>query len=206
MTTPEDQQARALIDSAAAVLGWTTAGPSKRYPDDPEPGPMPATVTDPATGRALIVRRITYPAAQAGRLAMSPRYPADPVTGRVTYPPTSYPAATVAPTTPAATPAATLARRLARYMQETADSYRVARDQLDAANDHDRRTQATRAALIAGGWTCGNRHDTMPCPPRLPGLAHTIAESVNGDHVRVTLAGLTAAQALAAVEAVRAHA
>lgn len=202
MTTTPDTTARALIDAAAAALGWTTAGPRRRHEDDPEPGPMPATVTDPATGRALHLRRIAYPRAQAGRLSMSPVYPADPVTGRTSYPQTIHPAATVAPTT---SPAA-LARRLARYMDESAESYNEATAAQDSAARYAAQTAATIAALIAAGWRPGSKHDATPRAPEIPGRAYSIAESVTGDTVRLTLAGLSAAQAVAAVAAVAAAA
>jgi hypothetical protein len=159
---------------------------------------MPATVTDPATGRALHVRRITYPAAQAGRLAISPNYPADPVTGRTTYPRTTHPAATVAPTTPAAT----LARRLRRYMDESAESYAEAVAAQDSATHYEEQTKATIAALVAAGWRPGSKHDATPRAPELPGRAYAISESVSGDTVRLTLAGLSAAQATAALAAI----
>jgi hypothetical protein len=197
MTTNETT-ARALIDSAAAALGWTTAGPRRAYQDDPEPGPMPATVTDPATGRAIHVRRITYPAAQAGRLAISPTYPADPVTGRTTHPRTPHPVATVS----GDTPPATLARRLRRYVDESAESYAEAVAAQDSAARYEEQTAATMAALVAAGWRPGSKHDATPRAPELPGRAYAIAESVTGDTVRLTLAGLSAEQAVAALAAI----
>ena len=200
MTTTNDTTARALVDSAAAALGWTTAGPRRLFKDDPEPGPMPATVTDPATGRALHVRRITYPAAQAGRLAISPTYPADPTTGRTTFPRTLHPVATVSP----ATPPDTLARRLRRYMDESAESYAEAVATQESAARYEAQTAATMAALVAAGWRPGSKHDATPRAPELPGRAYAIAESVTGDTVRFTLAGLSAAQAVAALAAIAA--
>jgi hypothetical protein len=198
MTTTPDTTARALLDTAAAALGWTTASQRRLYKDDPEAGPMPATVTDPTTGRALHARRIAYPASQAGRLAISPVYPADPTTGRTAYPQTIHPAATVAATT---SPAA-LARRLARYMDESAESYNEATAAQDSAARYAAQTAATIAALVAAGWKPGSKHDATPRAPEIPGRAYSIAESVTGDTVRLTLAGLTAAQAVAAVAAV----
>ena len=199
-TYTNDTTARALIDSAAAALGWTTAGPRRAYQDDPEPGPMPATVTDLATGRSLHVRRISYPAAQAGRLAISPVNPTDPTTGRTTHPRTPHPAATVA----GDTAPATLARRLRRYMDESAESYAEALAAQDNAARYAAQTAATTAALVAAGWSPGSNYDATPRAPELPGRAHAIAESVTGDTVRLTLAGLSAAQALAALAAIAA--
>jgi hypothetical protein len=198
--TDHNTEARALIDTAAASLGWTTTGPRRAYQDDPEPGPMPATVTDPTTGRALYVRRATYPASAAGRLVISPEWPKDS-TGRNHTPRTVHPVATVA----GDTPPATLARRLRRYMDESAAAYAEAAAHAAQHSDHAARTAATAAALIAAGWYPGNRYNDNPQPPNPTPTTYATADSVSGESIRLTIAGLSAAQAVAALAAIAAH-
>ena len=198
MTTDHNTDARALIDSAAALAGMTTETPPPLYKDDPERRPLPCYVTDPATGRRLHLRRMTYPASAAGRVAMSPEWPRD-ATGRSHEPRTRPAAATVAPTTE---PAA-LARRLRRYMTETQAAHDEAAERAAAHSDHATKTAATIAALVAAGWTPPGKHDDSPRFPRLPGDAYSYREQVTGDRVTLELRGLTAAQALAITAALR---
>jgi hypothetical protein len=201
--TDHNTEARDLLDSAAAALGWTTSALYVRratYPatvtdpttgrarDDNPPRTLPATVTDPTTGRALYVRRATYPASMAGRIVISPEWPRDSA-NRNHIPRTVPSPATVAPTT---SPAA-LARRLRRYMDETHAAQH---------SDHAARTATTAAALIAAGWYPGNRYNDNPQPPNPTPTTYATADSVSGNSIRLTLAGLSAAQALAALAAI----
>ena len=192
MTTDHSTEARALIDSAAAALGWTTSAR-----DDNPPRTLPATVTDPTTGRALHVRRATYPASAAGRIVISPEWPRDSA-NRNHIPRTVPTAASVAPTTTAAA----LARRLRRYMDETQAAHAEAAVHAAQHSDHAARTATTAAALIAAGWHPGNRYNDNPQPPNPTPTTYATADSVSGDTVRLTLAGITAAQALAALAAI----
>lgn len=192
-TQTTDTAARAALDSAAASLGWTVTTPPKLYKDDPEPDPLPVYVTDPATGRALYIRRVTYPASQAGRLSISPRWP-ESGTGRSYTPREMPPTATLAgDTAPAA-----IARRLARYMTETADAYAEAIAERDSYEAHARAQADTIAALVAGGWRKPSRHaPASPCVPELAGNAYGTAAHVSGDSVQFEVRGLTTGQALA---------
>lgn len=191
--TDHNTEARALIDTAAAALGWTTSAR-----DDNPPRTLPATVTDPTTGRALYVRRISYPAAQAGRLAISPEWPKDSA-NRNHIPRTVPSPATVAPTTTAAA----LARRLRRYMDETQDAHAEAAARAADHSDHATKTAATAAALVAAGWTPPTKHNESPTLPRLPGDAYGYREQVTGDRVEIQLRNLSLAQALAVTAALR---
>ncbi len=198
MTTDPTTEARALIDSAAALAGMTTETPPPLYKDDPERRPLPCYVTDPATGRRLHLRRMTYPASAAGRVAISPEWPRD-TTGRSHSPRTVPTPATVAPTT---TPAA-LARRLRRYMTETQEAHDEAARYAAQHDDHAARTAATIAALVAAGWNPPTKHTENPTLPTLPGDAYGYREQVTGDRVTLELRGLTTAQALAITAALR---
>jgi hypothetical protein len=163
---------------------------------------MPATVTDPTTGRALHVRRATYPASAAGRMAISPTYPADSVTGRTTFPRTVHPVATVA----GDTPPATLARRLRRYMDESAESYAEAASAASAADLSARQRGETVAALVAAGWRAPYRPDKEPTAPDLPAGTYVFSERVEDDRVSLDIRRMTAAQAIAVLEILRAPA
>jgi hypothetical protein len=90
-------------------------------------------------------------------------------------------------------------------MDESAESYAEAAAAQDSAARYEAQTAATMAALVAAGWRPGSKHDATPRAPELPGRAYAIAESVTGDTVRLTLAGLSAAQAVAALAAIAAH-
>lgn len=193
--TDHNTEARALIDTAAAALGWTTSAR-----DDNPPRTLPATVTDPTTGRALYVRRATYPASAAGRIVISPEWPRDSA-NRNHIPRTVPSPATVAPTTTAAA----LTRRLRRYMDETQDAHAEAAARAADHSDHATKTAKTAAALIAAGWHPGNRYNDNPQPPNPTPTTYATADSVSGDSVRLTLAGLSAAQAVAALAAIAAH-
>jgi hypothetical protein len=89
-------------------------------------------------------------------------------------------------------------------MDESAESYAEALAAQDNAARYAAQTAATTAALVAAGWSPGSNYDATPRAPELPGRAYAIAESVTGDTVRLTLAGLSAAQALAALAAIAA--
>lgn len=198
MTPTTNETARALIDSAAALAGMTTETPPPLYKDDPPREPLPCYATDPTTGRRLHLRRVTYPASQAGRLSMSPVWPTD-ATGRSHWPRTMPPAATVAPTTE---PAA-LARRLRRYLEETQEAHEEAARYAAEHDDHATKTAETIAALVAAGWTPPTKHKESPSLPRLPGDAYGYREQVTGDRVTLELRGLTTEQALAVTAALR---
>lgn len=194
MKTPTDPttNARALIDSAAALAGMTTETPPPLYKDDPERPPLPCYVTDPTTGRRLHMRRVTYPASAAGRIAISQEWPRD-AKGCSHAPRTRPAAATVAPTTE---PAA-LARRLRRYLEETQEAHDEAATRAAQHDDHATRTAATIAALVAAGWKPPHKHSEHPSLPTLPGDAYGYREQVSGDRVTLELRGLTTEQAIA---------
>ena len=194
MTTDHNTEARALINTAAALAGMT----AEDNTHSPEPLPLPCIVTDAATGRRLHVRRATYPASAAGRIAIAPAWPTDS-TGRSHIPRTVPTPATVAPTTTAGA----LARRLRRYMTETQEAPDEATARAAAHSDHAARTTATIAALVAAGWTPPTKNNESPSLPRLPGDAYGYQEQVTGDRVSVELRGLTIAQALAITAALR---
>lgn len=192
-TTDPTTEARALIDSAAALAGLTTENLPPLFKDDTEArGPLPCLVTDPTTGRRLHLRRITYPAGHAGRLSMSAEWPRD-ATGRSHEPRTRPAAATVAP----ATEPAALARRLRRYLDETQEAHEEATRYAAQADAYAKQTAETVAALVAAGWKPPTKHSTHPSLPILPGNAYAYNEQVNGDRVSLELRSLTPAQAIA---------
>lgn len=198
-TTDPTTEARALIDSAAALAGMTTENhPHHTDRDTGEPYPLPCLILDPTTGRRLYLHRITYPYSQAGRLSMSPEWPRD-TTGRSHIPRTVPTPATVAPTTTAGA----LARRLRRYMTETQTAHDEAATRAAEHSDHATKTAATTAALVAAGWTPPTKNTESPTLPTLPGDAYGYREQVTGDRVSVELRGLTIAQALAVTAALR---
>ena len=194
MTTDYNTDARALINSAAALAGMTAEDNTHTA----EPLPLPCLVIDPATGRRLHLRRATYPASAAGRLVISPEWPTDS-TGRSHIPRTVPSLATVAPTMTAGA----LARRLRRYMAETQAAHDEAATRAAEHSDHATKTAATVAALIAAGWTPPTQHNGSPTLPTLPGDAYGYHEQVTGDRVDIQLRGLTIAQALAITAALR---
>lgn len=195
MKPPTDPatEARALIDSAAALAGMTTEPiPHHEDRETGEPYPLPCLVTDPTTGRRLRLDRITYPHSQAGRLSMSAEWPRDK-TGRSHEPRTRPAAATVAPTTE---PAA-LGRRLRRYLEETQEAHEGATRYAAQADAYAQQTAETIAALVAAGWKPPTKHNTNPSLPTLPGDAYAYSQQVNGDRVNLELRSLTPAQAIA---------
>ena len=192
--TDYNTEARALINTAAALAGMT----AEDNDHSPEPLPLPCLVIDPATGRRLHLRRATYPASTAGRIAIAPAWPTDS-TGRSHIPRTVPSPATVAPTTTAGA----LARRLRRYMTETQDAHDEATARAAEHSDHATKTAATVAALVAAGWTPPTKHNESPTLPTLPGDAYGYREQLTGDRVSVELRGLTIAQALAITAAPR---
>ena len=194
MTTDHNTEARALINTAAALAGMTADDNTHAA----EPLPLPCLVTDPTTGRRLHLRRATYPASAAGRLVIAPAWPTDS-TGRSHIPRTVPSPATVAPSTTAGA----LARRLRRYMTETQDAHEEAANRAAAHSDHATKTAATIAALVAAGWTPPTKNNESPSLPRLPGDAYGYQEQVTGDRVDLQLRGLTVAQALAVTAALR---
>lgn len=191
-TTDHNTDARALVNTAAALAGMT----AEDSPHTPEP--LPCYVTDPTTGRRLQVRRATYPASGAGRLVISPAWPTDS-TGRSHIPRTVPTPATVAPTTTAGA----LARRLRRYITETQAACDEAATRAAEHSDHATKTAATTAALVAAGWTPPTKHTESPTLPTLPGNAYGYREQVTGDRVEIQLRNLSLAQALAVTAALR---
>ena len=193
-TTDYNTEARALVNTAAALAGMTAEDNTHTA----EPLPLPCLVIDPATGRRLHLRRATYPASAAGRLVISPEWPRD-TTGRGHIPRTVPSPTTVAPTTTAGA----LARRLRRCMTETQDAHDEATARAAEHSDHATRTAATIAALVAAGWTPPTKHTESPTLPTLPGDAYGYREQVTGDRVEIQLRNLSLAQALAITAALR---
>lgn len=195
---PTDHETRQTIEAAAALAGMTVASLTKLYQDDPEPGPLPCRIIDPATGRTLHARRITYPASKAGRVSVSPCWPQD--AQRRTHPPRrDVAAATMAPDTPPDR----MAKRLRAYLAETQDAHDEAARTAAAHDAHDNQTAATVAALEAAGWKAHPSRQCVVTAPTLPGNAYIMHEEIHGETLSFQIRGITAAQAIAIITALK---
>ena len=201
------QSARALVDAAAATFAGRLSVESlpASYFYEGKQLPLPCLVRDLATGRTLHVRRETYPASRAGRIAISAEWPKDATGKHHGGPGLERAPASVSPTT---SPAA-FARRMLRHLDETQAGFNAGAVRAASADKLAREQAETVAALVAAGWRAqatASRPDAAPSAPDLPEGTYVFSERVDGARVSFEVRNMTAAQAIAIVNLLRAPA
>ena len=203
------QSARDLVDAAAASPGiggrLSVESLPAAYFYEGNALPLPCLVRDLATGRTLHVRRETYPASRAGRIAISAEWPKDATGKHYGDPGLERAPASVSPTT---SPAA-LARKMLRHLDETQAGFNAGAVRAASADKLAREKAETVAALVAAGWRAqatASRPDAPPTAPDLPEGTYIFAERVDGARVSFEVRNMTAAQAIAVVDILRAPA
>jgi hypothetical protein len=198
------QSARDLVEAAAAASPQRLAVESlpAAYFYEGRQLPLPCIVRDLATNRALHVRRETYPASRVGRISISAEWPKDAAGKHHGEPGLQRGPASVAPT---ASPAS-LARKICQHLRETQAAYDVAAASAAAADLSARQREETVAALVAAGWRAPYRPGKEPTAPDLPAGTYVFSERVEDDRVSLDIRRMTAAQAIAVLEILRAPA